>query len=121
MNVEDEVTLAFDQLKVLLESSLSGELPSETYLDVTNCGNLHTHIIYTDETKTKVHTIKADLGKSGTCPKAHLSSLCEFITGSFRYMSKHDRQKTLIMAAGHRCGSGVTCFDLLIRRLIKFE
>ena len=118
---EDEIEKTLEYLKSLLIPTLTEALPSESFCDATNCGMLYTHIIYADEKRNKIVKVMADLGKSGTCPKAHLSSMCEHITGAYLYMSKEDRYKVIIMAAGHKCGLGVTCFDVIHRRLIAID
>lgn len=119
---EDEIQKQLLILKSIIEPYLSEALPNDSYVDSTNCGNLYTHIIYEDENKTKIVKILADLGKNGTCAKAHLSAICELLSGLFKYVTnKDDRYKIFIMAAGHKCGPGNTCFDIMLRRLMLID
>lgn len=119
---EDEIQKQLSVLKAIIEPTLSEALCTDTYIDETNCGNLYTHIIYSNDEKTKIVKILADLGKNGTCAKAHLSAICELLTGIFKYIpSKDNRFKVFIMAAGHKCGPGTTCFDVMLRRLMTID
>jgi len=114
----------FDTLLSHLRNLIAKEdgkeaLPSDTFLASTMCGDLFINIVYTDESRTKVSQVLANLGKTGTCPRAHLGSMCELLTSAFAYMRVEDRRATLIKAAGHKCGPGVACFDSILRRLLE--
>lgn len=120
--IDIEFQKQLDILRALIEPISKDALPNDSFVDKTHCGNLYTHIVYEDKEKTKIIKVLADLGKSGTCANAHLSELCELLTGLFLYVpSKNDRYKVFIMAAGHSCGPGTTCFDVMLRRLMTID
>ena len=117
-----------EELIKIVESLKEGDsplvkfLPSRTHPLPTECGTLHLHVTYSDETLSKVVKVSADLGKSGTCARSHLSSTCEALTGMFRYLPHNVRTKIMIMMAGHKCvGGGKTCTDAMLRRLMAID
>ncbi len=120
---KDRYIQLLSELKMLCENemALSPALPSESYCDMTSCGNLYTHVIYSDEEKRKAIRVMADLGKSGTCPKSHLSNICELLTGILNYCKDDNKDKIYIMAAGHKCGVATTCHDVIMRRLLAIS
>jgi hypothetical protein len=99
-------------------------LPSKTFMEKTNCGNLYVSII--SEKDGSFNRILAEMGKSGTCAKAQLCVICELLTGLLRSCTPSEINIILSSMCGHKCsgtGSDRTCSDVIARLLMdtKFK
>lgn len=96
-------------------------LPCVTFSEETNCGTLYVTLVWEQDKKT-LNKVLANLGKSGTCPKAHLSVIAELVCEIVKHMTKSQINIAMAKACGHLCsGQGVnkgTCSDKLIRRVV---
>ena len=93
--------------------------PSETHELKTGCGNLYIHIIFKDKERTIINSIRAAMGKSGGCARAHLESNVALINTLIKHSPHGVVIKALTAACGHTCQEGHTCHDLMIRLVIE--
>jgi len=94
---------------------------SDTTEIQTPCGKMYVHTIY--NTRGKLHSVMANLGKAGSCAKAQLSAYTEAISVFIRYASSDTTLMALTAAKGHRCigGHNHSCIDALNEHLLELH
>lgn len=93
-------------------------IPNKTLEVTSGCGSLFIHTFYNHD-ETKVIGIRADLGKSGTCAKATLTSYCELLTYMIKHMPPSDVVSAVLGASGNKCNHGDNCCVELVNRHVQ--
>lgn len=95
------------------------EYPSITFTIKTGCGSMYVHLLYNDKERSKIHSIKATLGKSGGCARSHIEVELALINALILNVPNSIAIKALTDACGHKCNNiEDTCHDLLVRMII---
>jgi len=97
---------------------MAKQLPSDTYEMKSGCGSLFIHIMFSDDTRTKIVKVHANLGKSGGCARAQLSSYCDLISYLFNNIPINHIIGGLASACGHKCQFQDECCSELVNRCI---
>ncbi len=93
-------------------------LPSSTYQLQTGCGNMYLTMVY--NTDNSINRVLLELGKSGTCAKAHLSSYAELISFILSNNTPNECILALNKASGHICQhKSDTCLDIVNRFIMN--
>jgi len=85
----------------------------------TGCGNMFVHLIFADDDRKVLHSVKATLGKAGGCARSHLESKVAMINSLILNTDNKTAIKTLVEAGGHRCYEEITCHDALISLIVE--
>lgn len=93
-------------------------IPNTTLQLQSGCGSLYIHTFF-NEDKTQVIGVRADLGKSGTCARATLTSYCELITAMLKYMAPSDMVSAIASASGNKCEHGPKCCIEIVNRHVQ--
>lgn len=93
------------------------QIPSTTYEMKTGCGSIFIHILYNKD-QTKVTKVHANLGKSGGCSRAQLSSYCELLSYLINQTKAKQITGALQAASGHKCQYGDNCCIELVNRCV---
>lgn len=79
----------------------------------TGCGTIYITIIYENG---KPHRVLGHLGKSGTCAKANISTVCELTTQIIQNLPLPKAAVCLTRASGNRCQYNIdSCVDILLK------
>lgn len=105
------------RLLVQLIMKPNTEYNSTTARFPTACGALY--IITVEDEKENIIKVLFELGKAGTCPKAHLTVLSEYINSVLKNPTSAEIVSALSNLTGITCSGGDSCMGVAVHYLLE--